>query len=425
MAKTTTIGSGLTPVGYRNESQLQYYTAQGRQPIKKRNPRLRPGEIVSGVVIEIPSKNHAVVRLPNGTFRAILHGKLKRGDSLFFKVQQADETLILKVHSVNIRQAGEKLSDKEIIRVLDLPDSEIFKYMVAFLSTMKSRVFRDDALLIFNSFNKIRKLQETPMQQETIFRVLYWMTEAGIEHSPEIFKLLAPLFIKMDEFESRLKRFESISKQLPQQFRGQVNNCFSRIYSVKENISSRLKFFTKNPTDDHGRKTFYELLRNIVDTLNDNKYNEIKGLAGQLKSTCEAMHFWNAIALRDNEPLHLFLPLPRINGFMITRLTMQNLHAVRFPNQNVFKVALNPETPDACDLVTGDGSFAKEIKINVIGEKTDYKKQLEELATKLREALKTNNYALQSFIITGNDEVEQDLLPESVHIPPMKFEIVV
>ena len=114
--------------------------------------KLYLGEVVQGVIIEIPSLKEAIVRLPNGTFRAELKGNLKPGDTLFFKVAEVSPSLVLKIWAAPSVVSKVQIQTKELVRILDLPENDDIYELIETYRVKKSTVYRDDILMIYRAY---------------------------------------------------------------------------------------------------------------------------------------------------------------------------------------------------------------------------------------------------------------------------------
>lgn len=148
------IWSGARPIGSELHGQGNY--AVTRKNADKKSPSsFRIGEIIQGKILDIPTKGIAKLRLPNGVFKASLHDSLIPGDELFFLVSEIEPSLVLKAHSILTGRVGVTPDPTEILRLLNLPNSEIFRSAAELLYTNESIIRRDDILSLEKNYREI------------------------------------------------------------------------------------------------------------------------------------------------------------------------------------------------------------------------------------------------------------------------------
>mgnify|MGYP001491833071 CR=1 FL=1 len=154
MSKAAGISGSIQPTGFNKSRKGSYYIPQNTVK-RSETLKLRAGEVVQGTILDTYANNEASVRLPVGSFRCELHGNLKRGDELYFKVIEAHPVLYLKVYSVSVAYQNKIRKSSEIIRILDLPDNNIYNSLIDFLISQKHIIIRDEALLIMRDYNEL------------------------------------------------------------------------------------------------------------------------------------------------------------------------------------------------------------------------------------------------------------------------------
>ncbi len=142
------IGSigGLDKAGQGGGSYGGYYHHNPKKQTSQTPLRLKPGEILLGRIVELKDDDIVEVKLPMGNFRAILHGKLIRGDVLFLQVVEVTPSLLLKIHSVSSTFNSNLRNADEVIRILDIPQSEQNAKIVEYLLNRKSTILRSEVL---------------------------------------------------------------------------------------------------------------------------------------------------------------------------------------------------------------------------------------------------------------------------------------
>ncbi len=111
-------------------------------PKKKASTKLRKGEIVFGQILEKVSKEVFKIKLPNGIFKAIIHPSLKQGDRLYFLIKEIEPSLVISVHSTDLIFNKGRVNVEEILRVLDIPDSEDAREIIQEYSLRVNRLLR-------------------------------------------------------------------------------------------------------------------------------------------------------------------------------------------------------------------------------------------------------------------------------------------
>ncbi len=189
-----------------------------RKQERKSVQSFRKGEIIHGEITEIISKTEAFVRLPSGVLRALVAGNLKKGDSLYFQVQETEPYLILKIFSTSLKKDGEDIPEEELVRILDLPDDDFFKSIITFYREKKSVITRDDVFKIEKASSKITGEPLSGLTMNDLFNIVYLMEENKIQHTAANFLKLkhafkSPGFIheKMLELEKQIDAYPRLS----------------------------------------------------------------------------------------------------------------------------------------------------------------------------------------------------------------------
>lgn len=163
---------GPDRTGQGGGSGNYYIPMRARQQIKTEAQKLKVGEIVLGTIVEIVSNEIAKVKLPMGTFSAVLHNRLRPGDTLFLYVAEIEPQLVLKVHSVSTTQAGRLRASPEIARILDLPDKQVIIDIIEFLSKKKSTILRSE-IINFSSLLEKLNFNEKQHSKDAFFNSIF------------------------------------------------------------------------------------------------------------------------------------------------------------------------------------------------------------------------------------------------------------
>ena len=124
---------------------------------KKASIKLRKGEIVFGQILEKVSKEVFKIKLPNGIFKAIIHPSLKQGDRLYFLIKEIEPSLVISVHSTDLILTNGKIDIEEILRVLDIPESDVTRSTIHEYSLRVNRLLRHVIIDIVELTEEYRK----------------------------------------------------------------------------------------------------------------------------------------------------------------------------------------------------------------------------------------------------------------------------
>lgn len=232
------IDGGTKPIGKDNNSGFVFVNYNQTNKNNKNNFfRLRVAEILQGLILENPVENIAEVRLPVGIFRAYLQGNLKKGDELFFKIDSVQPNLILKIHSVYLYKLNKKYSEKEIIRILDLPENDLFIKLINEYSNIKSILIRDEILLSYNLLNKYFINNNENNSNEDTIRTAIFFIETNINDNREDIELIYNYFKNKTSYlqglENIKNNIDKLNKNLETQFLNFLNNNPNSLIPLK------------------------------------------------------------------------------------------------------------------------------------------------------------------------------------------------
>jgi len=210
------IGSigGLDKTGQGGGSFGGYYKQVPKKQSQQTPLRLKPGEILLGRIVELKEDDIAEVKLPMGNFRAILHGKLIRGDVLFLQVVEISPSLLLKIHSVSTTFNGELRTADEVIRILDIPRGNLYSNIVEYLLASKSNILRTEVLqfaTVLAQFGFNPEIHKTKPIFDAVFALLISNEQENIQLLNLIFPSFLPIADSFALYDSLLKNNE-ISK---------------------------------------------------------------------------------------------------------------------------------------------------------------------------------------------------------------------
>lgn len=209
MSDLINIGSGVSAVtAYTGGSSNKSFYQKTQ---KKNNPqfaKFRQGEIVQGLIVEDPIDNIADVRIPVGIFKAELHGNLLKGDKLFFKIEETNPNLILKIHSVSLYKEKSKLVPEEILRILDLPLDDDFMQICEEYSHLKSQIVRDDLLICYKTLNVFVKINDDEQFDIIDVRNSIFLTDFGININLDIYQKFKGYFKNKENYISAINHIK-------------------------------------------------------------------------------------------------------------------------------------------------------------------------------------------------------------------------
>ncbi len=414
MAKAGEISGKISSISDYSNNRNFYMPVYNQRKRKEIASPIRKGEIVSGTILTDANNSIASVRLPVGILDAKLHNNLKKGDRLFFKVTDEKPVLTLKVHSVNTIINGIRLSNKEIVRILDLTDDELNENIIKVLSDQNSIIVKDSILKIINNFSLLPERILEGKRLLPVIKTIYWMNEANIEFNYRHFELLYPAFRGLKYLNYVLRDFQLALKK-------QSNSLTEKTLKILDLINSEFQFsffasFYSKKTDSG-----MLLFNNIKDLERDSSIiSEIKKIAKDIEMFINAIHKWNAIADIKTVPYHLYMPLPNYyDDYTNAQLIIQNYKSINIETT----VKIEDDDPD-CDLGARLLRYEPLAFSFDLFEKNNSEEILKELATNVRTELLNYNLSLQAFIVhyEGSD---RDFLPDFPKSPSHKISVVI
>lgn len=173
-------------------------------PKKKASIKLRKGEIVSGQILEKVSNEVFKIKLPNGIFKAIIHPSLRQDDRLYFLIKEIEPSLIISVYSTDLIFSNNKIDVEEILRVLDITDSEVTQNIIEQYSLRVNRLLRHviiDVIDRTEDYRKQKKKYNLTHSIESIFIDLY-LTGYNIQDNNIlnlVLNYISPSSIRLEE----------------------------------------------------------------------------------------------------------------------------------------------------------------------------------------------------------------------------------
>lgn len=238
---STTMGNPIPQYNSDEKRKGNYYY---KKQTKETQPnKLKLGEIVKGEILDKHFDTIATVKLPIGTLRAELSGKLEKGDVLHFIVQEIEPTLVLKVYSVQVQFKSHSLLTDSIIRILDLPSNKFFISFIEHIKTKRNIILRDFAFSAYDSFMKLTDADYKTIPAKVLFDCLAFFADSNLEFSKNAFNEIKFAFFSINYIAKQLKKLEDKFKDY-----NSVNllNYKRKIDAIDNSLKAK-NFFTIQP----------------------------------------------------------------------------------------------------------------------------------------------------------------------------------
>lgn len=358
---------------------------------------LHIGEIVLGTVLEKIDKDLANISLPTGNFKAIINGSLEKGDSLFFKVQLVQPSLILKIQEVVTKNKNGEIPIENLLRILDLPNDDIYKILIDNLRRIKNSINKDQIVNILSAYRAISDTQKKSKSIENIIRVLAEMDEAGFPLKPNLFDKLLPLFNDENQIRDMLAELNKLKSTLPYNIQKVLNTYYEFIFDKNPDFEKLIQFFSIE--NKNNELSFFDTLILITKIEDKNNLNMVKAraYAKSLLSTIEAMHLWNAFAVHNNATLHLIFPVVFSDMLNIVRINVLKMEDLNSDNQdNPISFSFKTNT-DNLGATTSDVTANKQlIDLSFFSQDDKDKEILSKYKNELLNSLSKQHYIIQS-----------------------------
>ena len=417
------IRSGIPQVGgqlVRNVYEPPHH--EGRKPD---GAKLHAGEIVQGTILDIISSSEALVKLPIGNLRASLQGTLAKGDSLFFKVLEIQPSLVLKIFAVPISIEGKELASKEILRILNLPNINFYRELIAFLRNYQTTISANELLILYNSFSNIKSVDLGNINFNLLFRVLYFIHGLSIPFSENLFKKLLPTFRDSKAYSDMLNMLENEIDSLPKSFQDRLNNYFSAIKN--RNLAVIINSFSVKYTlrDD----TFLKLLKDLSENIQNSDNASLNELQSNIKSLLnlfESSILYNSIASQNNLPFIFYLPI-FLAGFMkLIQIKIKKLASGSEKSKSVIKFSFSLEFENLGNIDVSGTIFDRRIDLILFLEKSESKEIIEKELNNLKYNLIKNNYIIGAIHFSDmKDSEDRDILNQLPQASQQNFTVVV
>ncbi len=361
---------GLERTGQGGASYSGYYAPFRQKPSKKQEPqKLKQGEIVVGTVIEIIDKETAKIKLPMGTFSAVLHNKLIAGDTLFLLVAETTPSLVLRVHSITSFSGGKRRETKDAIRMLDVPDSIYLDDVIDYLIEKKSQILRSDVISFTGALEKIG-LEEKKLDKQAVFKAIFM------------------LIISANQPETLVESFYPAF--LPN----------ASILQILQSIA--------NETPDAELLHFNETLAN---TLSDSH--------AQAKNLITAVCAYNSFAIANSQPIILLFAISLQKKVMLCRCEVFTEKKDNYLQNNALQVSLHFHS------IIKKVMLSEEAKLIISKGISEIDKEKALLLKNLSVELIKFSSVVSHFSIIDESENEKVLIDELLKATPRNFSVVI
>jgi len=384
--------SGRIKAGGSYERQ-GYQVFSSARPNEKKPVKFRKGEILQGTILSIISETEVQIKIPTGNFTAILKGSLKAGDSLYFMVQETEPALLLRIYALPMSNTATEIPVDDIIRILNLPETEFFKSLVKYYRSRKGILFRDKFLAIHLASLKLEEKDIGTMSLEDIIRIWYDISESGIEPTVEVFNASKYLWDDIIEID---RSFSSFTRLLPG---GEAKELFARLSELisrnYQNSRFVLKMMTALLLDDSEN-----IIRMLTESAKkQNPGGELLSAINKVEQYHESLMNWNIIAAAKSAQEYALYPLMMDGVIVIGRIGFfkeQGINSVRHKQGNP-----NPSS----SLVY---SIIEKMDLKGYSDEESRKQRLYEQLQPLAEALNFRGYRMShASIPTSSAELMQ------------------
>ncbi|MCX7908814.1 MAG: hypothetical protein N2560_04765 [Ignavibacteria bacterium] len=246
----------IDPLGSNVNRTLDFQRlSQGKQ----KQISVRVGEIIRGKIVEVISPTQAIISLPDGTFSAEITGKFKSGDELFFRVQSVEPSLVLKIYSIFVGKENKELPISEILRILNLPKTNLFETIISNEKNKANVIIREDVILKAKYANNfLEKFSKENI--ELLLRFIDFALESNIEPNIEFFEHYKRMFL-LKEIIPKLISVLNLNLELfPDSTKSKIQEL-RKILQQNVPFSTFIKYFS--PNFNHINENIFNLVAEL------------------------------------------------------------------------------------------------------------------------------------------------------------------
>lgn len=391
MSDTSNI-SGLgriQPTG-SGSSKNQYQSSSGKKKKDSNPSKLHIGEIVRGTIVEKIEPKIAKVRIPTGTFLAIVAPNLLKEDTLLFKVIKTHPDLVLKVHEINTHSNGKLVNLEDLIRLLDLPKNDFYDVLIRIIAKKKKAVFKEDIIEIEKVFKFILDKLPQDVSLEQVLRLLVEMYIFELPFTEKLILKLLPLFISEDKLSYYFKELEHLSDELDPENQFIVKSI---ILSIKKNDEGRKNIFIIGANSSN--------LFNILNLEKDKKHkSHTLSIIRELRKFIIALNIWNALSVEGKTSYIYILPFYYSESFYFIQMKMnRDIHS----HDEKLSFSFSVPTEDEAEVKAHITTFKKNLKIFLMSKNKELLSELQKNKESLKEALDKETFNLEAINFTSKD----------------------
>lgn len=356
MPDIPSISGSFIPIGNNPPGGKKYSKPQQSHTPRQGAEKLRAGEIVLGSIVETINNRESMVRLPIGTLRAFLIGRLKPGDTLYFKVEQTEPNLVLKIHSVPVSYGGKELSIADILRILNLPNNEFYTTLVEFLRSFQIRIKVETALWFWRAFTGLKDATVKKTNLDSVFRVFRFFYENKLLTSDELFTALYPFIA---DFESLPSILNELHVLLSSEEKFEPAKLASDALNMIVRKQLKLSELFKSCTGEPGSKiNLPELFARLAADDTGQVETKVVRLAARARSILESQSVFNRLAIAEGFAAEFLIPFYFKSAFIVVKMKLHGTHAKeKSPSRAFFTLTLPTDSLGTivadCSIVDG------------------------------------------------------------------------
>lgn len=427
MAYTTGIQQLKDPPEMGSDSNYspKYLPVPGAKKHKTYN--LFTGDILQGTILEVLSTNEVSVRLPSCTVIAWIHNRLKKGDTVFFKVTEIEPQLVLKIHAAPLKVLDKTINHADILRILDLPEIPFYLSLLEYYSKRKSIVYRENLLLIYKSFTSLGS-EAKNKESGKIIHILSFMSETGVDFDTKIFLKLEPAFIGLKEMCALLKETDLAFRKARSNKHLATVNFLDRFFNRGINSNELLKVFSIHKSENTKEISFYNLLCDFIASFDltnlDSEFEKTVSFAQKFIAIMESLNYYNSIASRSKLPQVILLPFFYKNELFIARLATRELSFLKSPknNHNILLTIETGSEEEAFAKITLTSDFFETL---IFAESEEAGRILEYLINDVKKIFINFGHEVKNISIKKVDNFSFEFFDEQSHTAPQRLSVSV
>ncbi|HPO62226.1 MAG TPA: hypothetical protein PK762_03995 [Candidatus Kapabacteria bacterium] len=398
------IGAGTNAI--TNQFQKKYEMYRPSSVSKNKNIQLRQGEIVQGKILKIYSQKEAEVRLPIGDLKAEFSGKLKPGDTLFFKVDSVSPSLVLKIYAVSQKIAGRILDNKEILRILDLPDEDIFNEIIEFSKSKNLVISKIDVLNVYNGLKLIDSKSFENLTLSDIFKIISFFIDYSIELNNNSFEKLKGNILGAKFLEERIEKLVEFLNTLPKT--KAIESIFNFFEKLEQSSNSeKILFFNINSKETN----FYSLLTDLFEKSGLPPIQEqlLQNSVKPLLNAIEGQLILNLYAALNYTPFFFLIPYLDKKKWRFYQLILKKRKSKNNNKTSAFnfKISLNSGHYDSTTIKGED--IESILDLEIFAESPEFRSILNENLEELKRLIIKNNFLPNKIEFLQNDEFKLNI----------------